>query len=1303
MWEVYADTLDQRDKDYGSIFGNQDDFLAEQGGQEMTKDGLGSKQSSSKPEQRDVQGNSYYKDNKNNKRGGLTHGYKPPKSGPISTSNIPGSSSSITSTTTTPKTGSKPLFPSGFMPRQVKMPFGKKAQKPGANKGSDSPPLLPRKSGYFPRNTDLKPWSPSRSPERGDDKSLIENSSSLKAEVKPPSKGKFTAQNWSGLESNDRKQQSKENNSLISPQVLGSTRGRGNRGKNRGNRGRGGVQRGAARGRGFRGRGINRGRGFTPRGRGFVLRGRGRGQSQPGHVPVGATVRNIFRRSRSPSPIDGKYRKSSRSPGSPRRGRSRRRRGSRSRSRSRSSSYCSTCSSGSCSTCHSWRSISIDSLSGKGDKDKKKHSHHKEKSASNEGTEKKSSKLLDKLKADVKDMEKQLEQKKVKDVSVKKLSEKKPEQKSSKNVSQSKVDPKSSKDLSKNKQDLKTTKDAPKSKPDLKTTKNAQKSKPDPKTTKDLSKNKMDPRTTKDVSKSKLDPKNTQNVAKVEVKEGKGGKTKDEKGSLKDVIVKEEKIKSSFETKKELKKKTDISREVIFKSDKRKEFPLVIKKEKDSPAREVKIVSEKKYKDYDAFDEKLGSKMKVDSLKITIDQPERVSDTKKNKKNGKEYERSFDERKSSSKSPPGKLKKKDREKLKPKKAKKKSKKRKHDRDSSYSEDDSVYSSISGQDEYFSSYDEKVKYMQPSYDERIVEFSSGAYDSNKITVHYAKRQGNNLSHANSRKLSEGEGSKSAPQRNNLITIPLPKEPEVSSKGGFPQNVSRAPLSQKRGQSYPLNKGGKDEEGSDAPHSEISYTGNDSKFDWETAKFTGELNTQTAVSEQDYGGSYQGSETQQWAPGREEGCEYYYQEGAEGEGYEQEYYDYPQEETWQTGEQAEGGYQEEEYQEWYEGEYPQEGVEGEAGAEYEGEYYLGEDGLYYPVEGQAYEQYQGEYVEGGVEGEVENLEQGVVHAEEGYGYQYAEGEGEWQQYEEGGTYQTEEGWVQGEAEGQWEEYQESYTGAESEWGTEHVQGNEYEVAGQEYAAEGVAPLLEEGYDTGEGQGYDQQLAPEQYYTETYPPEEGHHTEHGFDPQQGGQQAMEPIYTEEPVASKGNATHVPDAASKPLKSILKRGKQVETKGTKLVSERLAQMKNQTTSKIEMPLLGSALGTSIKKHKTGVKTEENAGQEAAARAQSESDRYREMEEAILSSQPKDAIGTEYIVRVHEGGTANFFCKLCKCHFNTLTAKNLHVKGMKHIELYIRLKSSLLQTVIKDTKTETSKRPADEDPLGTQKFPRRF
>ena len=1322
IWESAGSLLDQRDKSYGDTFG-RDDLSLQRDRNKTANDRLGSKLSISNVDQRDAQGNSYFKDNKNDnskQRSNLSTGYMPSKSGPSTTNKTSVGSNSKTSTLTNPKTGPKPLFPSGFMPRQVKVPFGKNAKKGGVNKSNTSPPLLPRKSGYFPRNT------VGRSSESVDDKSDLGSNSNSKREVKPPTKGKFTTQNWSGLESND-KEESKENDTLESPQLLGSTRGRG------GNRGRGGFQqtpfgrgganvnnrgrgarggRGAAfiqrgRGRGDRGRGVgNRGRGFTSRGRGFVFRGRGRGLPQP---PVGTTVRNIFRRSRSLSPAKGKIRKSSRSPDSPRRSRSRSRRSERrrgSRSRSRSSSYCSTCSSGSCSTCHSWRSISLDSLSGMGEKGKKKHVHHKGKVPRKEDMLKKSEKSLDKLKADIKDMEKQLGQKNIKDVSVKKP----PEKKKSEHKPEQKPEQKSSKNVPKGKLDVKTTKNVP-------------------------------------TADSKAD-------SKTEIK---SGKLKDRKGSLKNVVVKEEKSKSPLEVKKETKKTTDNSREVIFKSDKRKESPLVIKKEKDlptreikrkesplvikkekdfpvreikrkesplnikkekeSPAREVKIVSEKKNKGDKVFDEKLGSKMKVDSLKITIDQPERKPDVIKNKNNTKEDEGIVDERKKSSKFPPGKQKKQDKEKVKSKKAKKKSKKRKHDRDSGDSGDDSVYSSISGQDEFFSSYDEKSKYMQPSYDERIVEFSSGAYDSNRITVHYAKRKATGPN--NSRKLSEGDPSTTTPSRKNLITIPLPKEIDVYPRGGLPQNARGAPPPQKRGFEYPMGKGGQDDDSSDAPYSEISFTGNDSNLDWETAKFAGEFHNESALGEQDYGSSIQGSEnlSQKWAPGQEEGGEYYYKEGAEGEGYEQEYYSYPQEEAWEAADQTavvEG--QEGEYQEYYEGEYPQEGVEGEAvGAEYEGQYYLGEDGLYYPVEGEVYEEYQGEYVEGGAEGEVVDPEHAAAYAEEGYVYQYAEEGAEWQQYEEGAAYQTEEGaayqaeegWVQSEVEGQWQEYQEGYPAAESEWNTEYTQGNEYEatgqefpvegaVVGQEYAVQGAASLPQEGYNA--GVVYNEQLPQDQYYGESYPPGEGHCVE------QQQEEAMEPIYSDELVASKDSVKYEPVAASednaeeiKPLKSILKKAKPPECKGTKLVSERLAQLKKQPLS---TPWPGSNSSSSPQSVE---KTEQNPGQEEAASAQSESDGYREMEEAILSSQPKDAIGTEYVVRVHGSGTANFFCKLCKCHFNTLTAKNLHIKGMKHIELYIRVKSSLLQSVIKDTKSEAPKRPADEDPSGAQKIPRRF
>lgn len=1278
LWNEPSDSLlGQRDEDYGGIF-DKDGHLAQQGGKEMAKDRLGNKQPNSG--QRDV------RDNKTNKRGSSTVGYKPFKSGPMTTSKAQGNSSFKSSPSTISKTGPKPLFPSGFLPRQVKVPLGKSATKAAeVNKGKDSPPLLPRKSGYFPRNSGFESRSRSKSSERADDESGLGNTNNSKREVRPSGKGKFTTQNWFGLGSNGKKDESKESNTLLSPQVLGSTGGkaikstnniRGRGGFQPKQMGRGGLQqkplgrgdanannrgRGArGRGRGVRGRGIamgNRGRGFVPKGRGFALRGRGRGLSKPGSFPAGMTVRNIFRRSRSPSPTGGRYQKSSRSPGSPRRHRSKSSRGNR--SRSRSSSYCSTCSSGSCSTCHSWHSISVDSLSGKGDKDKKRHSHHKGKGTHKEDMEKKSAKL----KADIRDMEKQLDEKKSKDTSVKKPSEKKLEQKYSKDVSKSKDDLKSTKDVSKSKLDWKTTKGVPE---------------------------------------NRLDSKATKYVSKATSKEDKSGKLKDQKGSLKDVKVKEEKNRSSFDPKKDLKKKKDNSREVILKSDKRKDSPLVIKKEKTSPAREVKIVSEKKNKGDKGIDERLGSKMKIDSLKITIDQleplsDERLSDSKKKDRNGKNNYRRVEERKKSSKSPPGKQNKKDKEKVKPKKAKKKSKKRKSDRGGSDSGDESVYSSLS---EFSSSYDEKSKYIQPSFDGRIVEFSSEAHDSNKITVHYIKRKQNDSNYANSRKLSEGDGSKSTPSRRNLITIPLPKEPNVYSGGKTPPNIQSALPPQDGKHGYPSNKGEKDGDSSDALYSEISYTGNDSNVDWETSKFTEEFPGESTthgkgtVGDQDYGGLYQGSEGQEWTPGQDEGVEYYYEEGAEGEGYDHEYYSYPQEDAWQGGEQAEGEYQGDD-QEWHEGEYPQEGVEGEGGAEYEGQYYLGEDGLYYPVEDEAYE-YQGEYVEGAAEGEAVDPEQGAGHAEEGYVYQYGVEGAEGGQYKDGTVYHTEEGWVQGEGGGQWEGYQESYAGAKAGWGTEYGQGSEYEACGQEYAAEEAAPLQEEGYSAGEGQGYEQQLASDHYYADTYPTEEGYQAEYGFEPQQQ-EEALEPTYIESSsvVSSKDNVEE-----PKPLKSILKKGKQGENKGTKLVSERLAQLKNQLTSKIETPRLGSALNSVTQ---TGEKTEQDRGQEAAASAQSESETYREMEEAILSSQPKDAIGTEYIVRVHESGTANFFCQLCKCHFNTLTAKNLHVKGMKHIELYIRLKSSLLKSVIKDTKTEALKRPPDEDPPGTQKFPRRF
>ena len=1141
------------------------------------------------------------------------------------------SSQSKGSTLSTQKPGPKPLFPSGFLPRNLRTPINKNVQKPGVEKNDDIP-LLPKKSGYFPRNMQDS-RSRSRSSERSDSKKEVGMSnSSSKREVIPPSKGKFTTHNWLGLESNNTIQ-SKEKDSLITTQPQGRGRGRGN--MNNTNRGRGGVFNPRGRGRGFRGRGVGsggRGRGImTIRGRGFVFRGRGRGISQP---PVGSTVRNIFRRSKSRSPVDSKYQKESRSSISPRRDRrSRSPRRKERGSRSRSSSFCSTCSSHSCSTCRSWRSVSYDGLSGKGDGDEVRKKKHKTKTSRREEKDRNSAKAVDKLKSDIKNMEKQLEQKSVKSVEEKK----------------------------------------------------------------------------RDAAKVNREPKTVTEVSKTDVKDKtKPGKPKDKQSSSKDLLaIKEQNDKNSKEAKKEVKKKTDNIREVILKSEKRKESPKFIKKEKESPVREVKIVNEKKTKGGKS-DDKSGSKMKIDTLKITIDRQEKMPDTaketKKDRKKDKVEEKPLDTGKRSSRSPTEKQKKK--EKVKSKKAKKKSKKRKYDIFSGDSDDDSFYSSISGQDE-FSGIDERSRSFQATQDERIVEFSSdGAFDTNSISVHYAKR-GKDIGRGNSRK------------SNNLITIPLPKEPELLEERRASQNI-RKPQPREQQFDHPFSKQGKNDSIRSSHYSDLSATmeSESGNVDWKTAKIADEFQTEGAIGEQDVGSWYQGSENvnQEWDTGQvEEGDPntYYYEEGAEGEGYE--YYSYPQED-WQTGNQ-------EEYEEWYEGEYSQEGAEGETAAGYEGEYYLGEDGLYYPVEGEAYQEtqeYHGEYIEGGAQGDVLDAGHGAVYAEtEGeYQYQYSEEGGDWQQYDETVAYQTEEGWNQDEAEGQWqEEYREGYQGNEEEWGTEYTQGNEFEAGEQGYAVQGTEQgyaiqgaemLPQEGYNAVEG--YDQQLAPEEYYMEVIPPQEdGHDVEHGFEfqPQQKQQQQeVGPVYSEQPLATKNESKDISVAPSenkvadaKPLKSILKKAKPMEGSGTgtKLVSERLAQMRKQAVNKVETPQHRSSSVASVEKK------EQNHEQEGETSVKSESERYREMEEAILSSQPKDAVGTEYVVRVHGSGTANFYCKLCQCHFNTLTAKNLHIKGMKHIELYIRLKSSLLQSVIKDTKVLTAQGPMEDDTPPAQKVPRRF
>lgn len=93
----------------------------------------------------------------------------------------------------------------------------------------------------------------------------------------------------------------------------------------------------------------------------------------------------------------------------------------------------------------------------------------------------------------------------------------------------------------------------------------------------------------------------------------------------------------------------------------------------------------------------------------------------------------------------------------------------------------------------------------------------------------------------------------------------------------------------------------------------------------------------------------------------------------------------------------------------------------------------------------------------------------------------------------------------------------------------------------------------------------------------------------------------------------------------------------------------------------------------------------------------------SVFSEEPKDGMGSEFIVKL-TGERAAFYCKLCQCHFNTITAKNLHLKGMKHIQLFIHSKSKLLSSVIAETKTEKppGKRDAHDEPFYLPpKFPR--
>lgn len=154
----------------------------------------------------------------------------------------------------------------------------------------------------------------------------------------------------------------------------------------------------------------------------------------------------------------------------------------------------------------------------------------------------------------------------------------------------------------------------------------------------DVLKSKLDLRKSmKDLFKSKLEIKSIMSVLKDE-----SGKLRDQKGLWKGYSVEEERSKSFFEFKREFEKKSESFREVIFKSDKWKEFFIVVKKEKDFFVREVKIISEKRNKGNRVYEEQMGLEMKIDLLKIIIDQFDRVLGGKKYLwRSGRDSERSI--------------------------------------------------------------------------------------------------------------------------------------------------------------------------------------------------------------------------------------------------------------------------------------------------------------------------------------------------------------------------------------------------------------------------------------------------------------------------------------------------------------------------------------------------------------------------------------------------------------------------------------------------------------------------------------
>ena len=71
-----------------------------------------------------------------------------------------------------------------------------------------------------------------------------------------------------------------------------------------------------------------------------------------------------------------------------------------------------------------------------------------------------------------------------------------------------------------------------------------------------------------------------------------------------------------------------------------------------------------------------------------------------------------------------------------------------------------------------------------------------------------------------------------------------------------------------------------------------------------------------------------------------------------------------------------------------------------------------------------------------------------------------------------------------------------------------------------------------------------------------------------------------------------------------------------------------------------------------------------------------RQGSEQPSSGLPKNAVGAEYVVST--GEQAKYFCQLCDVQFATLSAKNLHLRGPKHLAMFMKHKSPLIDEMIK-------------------------